>query len=52
MIPISKPMIGDAEREAVLCVLDSILFTGATPVFVDVLPCCFNIDPDAIEDCA
>jgi perosamine synthetase len=112
MIPISKPQIGDAERDAVLRVLESgmlvqgprvaeleslwsaacgtahavavangtaalhlallangigpgdevittpftfiasansILFTGATPVFVDVMPCCFNIDPNAIE---
>lgn len=29
--------------------VNSILFTGATPVFVDILPCCFNINPEAIE---
>jgi len=112
MIPISKPQIGEAEKRAVLDVLDSgmlvqgprvaelekrwaercqtrhaialsngtaalhtsllahgigpgdevitssftfiasvnsILFTGARPVFVDILPCCFNVNPDLIE---
>ncbi len=112
MIPISKPQIGDAEKKAVLEVLDSgmlvqgprvaelekrwaetcqtrhaialsngtaalhtallahgigpgdevitssftfiasvnsIVFTGARPVFVDILPCCFNLNPDLIE---
>ncbi|MCS6849051.1 MAG: DegT/DnrJ/EryC1/StrS family aminotransferase [Anaerolineae bacterium] len=112
MIPISKPLIGEEERRAVLEVLDSgmlvqgprvaqleeawaaacgtkyaiatsngttalhtallahgvgpgdevitspftfiasvnsIIYTGATPVFVDILPCCFNINPDLIE---
>lgn len=112
MIPISKPQIGDAEKRAVLDVLDSgmlvqgprvaelekrwaetcqtrhaialsngtaalhtallahgigpgdevitssftfiasvnsIVFTGARPVFVDILPCCFNLNPDLIE---
>ncbi len=28
---------------------NSILFVGAKPVFVDILPCCFNIDPAKIE---
>lgn len=112
MIPISKPHIGEAEKQAVLEVLDSgmlvqgprvasletefaretgalhavatssgttalhtallahgigpgdevittpftfiasvnsILFVGAIPKFVDILPCCFNINPDNIE---
>lgn len=29
--------------------VNSILYTGAEPKFVDVLPCCFNIDPGKIE---
>jgi dTDP-4-amino-4,6-dideoxygalactose transaminase len=29
--------------------VNSIIYAGAKPVFVDILPCCFNIDPDLIE---
>jgi perosamine synthetase len=29
--------------------VNSILFVGAKPVFVDILPCCFNIDTSKIE---
>lgn len=29
--------------------VNSILFVGAKPVFVDILPCCFNIDTAKIE---
>ncbi|MFC1465569.1 MAG: DegT/DnrJ/EryC1/StrS family aminotransferase [Candidatus Brachytrichaceae bacterium NZ_4S206] len=29
--------------------VNSIIYTGATPVFVDILPCCFNINPNLIE---
>lgn len=29
--------------------VNSILYVGAKPVFVDILPCCFNINPDLIE---
>ena len=29
--------------------VNSVLFVGAEPKFVDILPCCFNIDPNKIE---
>jgi len=29
--------------------VNAILFVGATPRFVDILPCCFNLDPAQIE---
>lgn len=29
--------------------VNSILYSGAKPVFVDILPCCFNLDPSKIE---
>ncbi len=29
--------------------VNSILYAGATPVFVDIRPCCFNLDPDLLE---
>lgn len=29
--------------------VNSILYTGAKPIFVDILPCCFNLDPNKIE---
>lgn len=29
--------------------VNSILYTGARPKFVDILPCCFNMDPGLIE---
>lgn len=29
--------------------VNSIIYTGAKPVFVDILPCCFNMDPSHIE---
>lgn len=29
--------------------VNSIIYTGATPVFVDIMACCFNIDPVEIE---
>ena len=29
--------------------VNSIIYTGARPVFVDILPCCFNLDPAQIE---
>lgn len=29
--------------------VNSIIYAGAKPVFVDILPCCFNIDPSQIE---
>jgi len=37
------PAYGFVATPSVICRL------GATPVFVDILPCCFNIDPGAIE---
>lgn len=29
--------------------INSILYVGAKPVFVDILPCCFNMNVDALE---